>query len=94
MKREDFSRGFFSLKSKMSAGDQIWSNLSIDALSILATSELINKDIENAIESEQKLDYDPDTRYKIAGRYLNDYLESFTSNHKSVSLFYVILLLI
>lgn len=68
--------------SSGNAGDQIWQKLTVDALAILASSDLITKDLNEALLLEKSLDYSPDTRYTIGGKFLSDHLEAFHSQNK------------
>ncbi|EOQ99475.1 hypothetical protein E3P92_02590 [Wallemia ichthyophaga] len=73
----------------MSSGnpdEQIWQRLSVDALAILASSELITKELNEAVLEEKTIEYNSDVRYTIGGKFLSDHLEAFNSQNNARNL--------
>lgn len=56
----------------------------MDALAILASSELITKELNEAVLEEKTIEYNSDVRYTIGGKFLSDHLEAFNSQNKCV----------
>ena len=66
------------------ATEQIWQNLSVEALAILAGTDLITGELADAVTIDRAIEYAPDSRYSVGEKSLSEHVVAFESQNKCV----------
>ncbi|TIA88602.1 hypothetical protein E3P99_02492 [Wallemia hederae] len=68
------------------ATEQIWQNLSVEALAILAGTDLITGELADAVTVDRAIEYAPDSRYSVGEKSLSEHLVAFESQNNARNL--------